>query len=161
MKALASTNMKVSEVQANLLKLQATEAEYLKQREEKAQARISALLERSHEIISRIGKNYSDVKDFSNSLSTFAGFLLEAQSSFELLQESFEEKTKTWDETIKAQEKKTKEVEKALLVESARIETEKKTIEQAKKKIEEDKRKIADDRGTLERAINRLKEGKI
>jgi len=161
LEALTKVNLQVSQLKEELLKLQALESDYLKEREAKVTDRINELLVESAGLIDQITNNYKDVVDFSNALTGYSAVLTQSHTAFLELQAAFEEKVKVFDESVAKQEEKFKETQQGFEVTRATLAAQKRGIENAKQQIENDKLKIESDRGTIERSIIRLKEGKI
>lgn len=161
LKALAETNIKVSEARETLSKLQEEETDYLVKRERKALGRIQKVHDESAELVKQTTENYQEVHEICNSVSQLAGFLVEAYASFTCLRETFDEKAEAWELNAKDQEHALINLKTLAQADRVKIENEKKSVERAKELIEQDRRKLADERGTLERAIARLKANKI
>ena len=160
-KALAETNVKISEAKNALFKLKEDETSYLLIREKKVLKSIQKLHDDSAEIIKETKNNWKEVHELLNEASTLATFIIEAQGNFHKLLENFEEKDKLWQESVKKQEKETEEIKKLIKKDTVQIANDKKTLARERELIAIDKRKLADDQALLERNIRRLKENKI
>lgn len=161
LQALADTNLKISESRALLTTLEEAETKYLVERERMATTRITEVLEASREVVLETKANYDEVQRFHGSVVAFADFLRQAYARFEAVVTLFDEKSRLWTTNIERQEAEIAEIRKLFSVDRAKIANEKKNIEVATKDLENGNRKLEDDRGTLERAIKRLKENNI
>lgn len=161
LQALADTTLRVSAAKASLIKLEETETEYLVSREKKAVDRIQAAFDASKGLVEETNKNYELIADFATSVREGATFLAEAYEKFTAF---CTEKTaffEAWERDIKNQEETVNGLRKLLKVEKVVIESDKRGIETTKRALSEQSRKIEDDRGTLERAVKRLKDNRI
>lgn len=161
LKALSDINLKVSEARNVLTKLEETETEYLVSREKKAIKKIQTTLDSSKELVEQINKNYETISGFAHSVSDGAVFLSKAHGSFTALVEAFAQKQTEWERDIKNQEETIVALKNSLKVDMVWLEGEKKTLDYGNKKLHQDSLKLEDERGTLERAIIRLKQGRI
>lgn len=161
LKSLADTNIKIGEAKEALSKLKSTETEYLKEREEETLRVVAQVLKESAEVIALANKNFTEVQDFHKDVSSFAEYLVEAQKSFSELVAAFEEHSRLRNHEAKTQLAEIAEQKKVLKIASDSIAADRRQLDEARLKMTEDQKKIADDRATLDRAIKRLKEGKI
>lgn len=155
-KALAETNIKISEAKNILYNLNKDESEYIKTREAKVIARISELYQQSKNTLDEINKNYEGVYTIFQMASEATTFLKENQNLFKDLLETFEEKNTQWKKDVSEQEERLVSLKKGLDQEKVNIINEKKSIELVKAAMVQERRKIADDRATLERAFSRI-----
>jgi len=160
-KALAETNMKISEAKNALALIKKEEVSYLEQREKEATERVSRILGESNELVKQTKGNYEDIKQFLNTVSSLALSVVESQETLELLIASFNEKSRLWEAETKKQEEEIEEIKKHMVADKAYIQAEHKNIQKQHEKIRNEQKKLDADRGTLERAIKRLKEGRI
>lgn len=161
MKALADTNMKVSEAKVTLANIKKLESSYLQEREQKVIAMIDSILAQSKDIIDEARGNYKQVVDLFNTVSSFSKFLTEIHDGLLKTMESFSAHTKEWEKSVKLREDEIGDIKKQIRCDQVRIENEKKGIEQTKLSLEKQQRIINDQRGTLERAFTRLKNNRI
>lgn len=161
LEALAATNLKVSEARGTLIKLEETETEYLIGRERRAMERIQEVHDDSSDLLKATQTNYDGVHQILSTVSGFSDYLSKAYDEFKGMLDSFEERNREWEANCKIWEDKVIETKNEIKVEQTKIYNEKKNIERQQTKIEMDRMKIEDDRGTLERAITRLKENRI
>lgn len=161
LKALADTNLKVSEARNSLNKLQEQETEYLVSREKKAMDRIQGAFDTSKDLLEQTNKNYELIEDFAKSVAGGATFLEEATTAFQALVEAKETHYTLWEKDIKNQEETIESLMKGLKIKEKDIESGKSSLEARNKKLQEDIRKFNDEKGTVERKIKRLKEGRI
>lgn len=160
-KELAATNLKISEAKNIIFKLQEDETVYLEEREKKALVRIDKVLEDSRELLDLTKGNYNEVHEFCKTISSFANFLSEAHTKFGGVLESYKERNDEWNIEIDRQNAELEEIRKNITIERSLLANEKKNIEKAREGIEKEMKKMVDERGTLDRAIIRLKEGRI
>lgn len=161
LKALADLNMKVSEARELLSSLQETETEYLVARESTAIERIRKTVSESGDLLAEVRNNYREVENFYKTVSSFSEQMKETHTAFSSLLGDFKMSQVEWDRHIETQEEEISTLRRDIGVEKVRITNEKKNIESARKKLEDECKKIADQRGTLERAIKRLKDNRI
>lgn len=161
LKALSDVNIKISEAQNELFKLQESETEYLVTREKKAMDRIQKVVDDSQELIKEADKNHGQIKELLTGVSQFAEKLIKAQIDFHDLLAEFEEQNVEWEKKIGKQQDDLAEINKQQKVVQVQIENDKKSLEVAKNKLQDDQRKLDSDRGTVERTIKRIKQGKI
>jgi len=160
-KALADTNVKIGEVKGVLENLKKDEVVYLEEREKKAIEVVDKVLTDSKEILGEATKNYQGVKDLLNSASSFADFLKEAYTSFSSLVEKFSEKSAIWEEEVTRQQKEIADIKQQISDDQVRIKNDREALQRKEASLAVEKRKIDDQRATLERTINRLREGRI
>lgn len=161
LKALSDTNLKVSEARTILINLQETETEYLIGREKKAMERIQKVHDDSADLLKGTQENYRAVSEILAIVSGASDSLAEAYKDFKALLADFDERNALWQENCQNWESGVVEARKLMKIEQAKIENGKKSNEIAAAKIAEDRKKLDSDRGTVERAINRLKENRI
>lgn len=161
LKALAETNMKVSETKNILIKLEETETEYLVGREKKAMERIQKVHDDSADLLKETHSNYELTSSLLTSVSASADFLGTAYEQFKGLLTDFEERNEVWEKNCEKWEANAAEVRQKIKVDQVKLENAKKSQEIREKAIENSLIKLADDEGTLKRAIGRLKEGRI
>ena len=161
LKALSDTNLKVSEARGLLLKLQEDETVYLQGREERAVERIDGILKESDSVLGQVSDNYAKTANLSQEVSHVCDQITSLLTTFSECRELFATKCDEFDAFIGQQEDLLVKVKQDLKVQKTLLDNKEKSLEQAKKQIEIDRRKLNDERGTLERALIRLKEGRI
>ena len=161
MRGLADTNIKISDAKNILFKLEETETEYLEEREKKAVKRIQQVLEDSKDVLDMVQKNYYEVTQFNNTVSSFADSVMELYGKLVTCLDKFDEKSDLFEKETLRQSNEFNEIKKQIKIDQVSNENEKSNIEKAKESLAERERKLESDRGTLDRAIKRLKEGKI
>jgi paraquat-inducible protein B len=159
--ALVQANLSVSDAKNKLVKLKEEEGAYLAEREEKALARIQSVLDESSEILMKIDTNYAEIKHIYQTVSSISAFLEESYTGLRGLRLLFDEKTQLWEAEIAKKEKNIEELKENLKVQTTFIENEKIALKNKEKSLKALERKLNDERGTLERAVARLKEGRI
>lgn len=161
MKVLSEITLKISEAKNTLVSLQEQETEYLISREKKAMDRIQAAFDASKVLLEETNKNYESINEFATTVTEGAKFLSAAQEAFSALRTSFETKQALWERDIKNQEETITGLRNLLKIDAVKIENDKKAIVSATKVLEVKTIKMNDERETLDRAIKRLKEGRI
>ncbi len=161
LQALSATNLKVSEARALLSELEETETVYLEAREKKAMARITALLEKSRDVIRETKENYDEVQRFHQTVSSFADFLKEGHARFQSVLTLYSESEAAWNASMEEQETELAQAKQDLSVDRIKLANEGKSIESSKKELESANRRLESDRGALERAIIRFKSKRI
>lgn len=160
-KEIADNNIKISEAKNALFKLQEEETEYLMVREKKAMHRIQKTVEDSAELVEEANKNHGQIKELGNEVSQFVQNLIKISSDYHQLLKEFEDRNVEWECNIGQQQDDIAKIKRHLNIEAVQIQNDKKSLEQAKKQLIDDQKKLASDRGTINRTINRLKEGRI
>lgn len=161
MQTLADTNVKIGEAKGSLEAIKAIEIAYLEAREKKAVSVVQKVLEDSKALLSEAATNYLKVKELSATASSFARFLIEAHDSFKQLVVKFEEKGILWEEQVKRQEDEFVKLRNDIKRDRILLDNDQAALDTRRKQMDVEKRKLDDDRQTLDRAIKRLKEGKI
>lgn len=161
MQALADISVKISEAKNLLFELQEQETEYLKNREKKAGDRIQQIVDESREMVKEADNNHSKIKVLSSGLSGFVGNLVKAQEDLHSLFEDFEERNVEWEKDIGRQQDDIAEIRKQQKIREVELINTEKSLSLARKKLGDDQKKLNSDRGTLERAIQRLREKRI
>lgn len=139
LKALADTNMKVSEVKATLIKIEETKQEYFKIREEETIKRINKIISESSKILKEAQLNYYETTQFHHTTASYADALATAHSILLQNVSDFDKRQVLWEKSMKEQEDILNEIKKGIVIENVRILNDKKGIERAQKKIEQDK----------------------
>lgn len=155
-KALAETNMQISEAKNVLYNLKKEETEYILSREKKVIERINELYQESKSVIDDIKNNYEGTKIILQLAHDATKFLKENQIKFQDFTTSFDKRCEAWEKEVREQEERFISIKKGLEQDKVQIANDKKTIESTRLIMAEERRKIEDDRATLERAFNRL-----
>lgn len=161
LKALALTNIKIGEAKGTLLKLQEQETSYLEEREKKALSRIQKVYDDSKELLVEAQANYSKIKELLGTVTSFSDFLTKAYDSFMEMLKDFREKNDLWDHQVSTIEEGFSKIRQEIDSDKVRIKNDQEALDRAKRNLAVEQRKIVSDRGELERAIIRLKEGRI
>lgn len=160
LKALADTNLKISEAKGFLIKLQEIETDYLVEREKKAVARIQNVLIESRELFHEVSTNYKEVNDLCRSASEFATFLGEAFRDFNSLVKDFDMRQDLWEAEVRAREAEFAEIKKLINVDRVLLKNDQDSVKRDKELLDIAKKKLSDDQGEVRRAIKRLKENR-
>lgn len=160
-KALADTNMKISEAQDTLFKLKASEEAYIEEREKKTLAGIQKLIDDSSALVDEARENYTKVQAFSGEVSNFVNSLFILSEQFTKLIDSFDKRNAEWEVNVARKDKEIADARKNIEIDKAKIETDRKRIKEQGAQILEQRIKLEDERGTIERMIIRFKEGRI
>jgi len=160
-RALAETNMKIGEAKSTLLKLQEQETSYLEEREKKVLARIEKILDDSKDVLAEAQANYSKVRELFGTVSSVSSFLTKAYEAFVGMLTDFREKNDLWDNKVSSIEESFAKIRQEINSDKIRIKNDQEALERAKRGLALEQRKIVSDRGELDRAITRLKEGRI
>lgn len=161
LKALSDVNIKISEAHNLLQKLQEQETEYLVIRETKALDRIQKTIDDSASLIKIADENYGQIKTFTRSIGSFIDHLTKLTDEYNQLIAEFEARNTKWEQGIGKQQDEIDWQIRHLKVQQVTIENDRKSLELERSKLVEAQKKLHSDRGTLDRAIKRLKEGKI
>ncbi len=161
MRALADTNMEIGVAKNTLIKLQEQETSYLEEREKKVMIRIQKILDDSKDLLAEAQSNYSQIRELHGTVSSFTEFLKEAYQAFLGLLKDFRERNDAWDNKVSEIETGFENLKRQINTDKVRIKNDTETLERAKAQMLIERRKIDDDRGELDRAIKRLKQGKV
>lgn len=161
LRALSAVTMKISEAKNSLVKLQETETEYFVSREKKALDRIQKVLDDSHSLIEQANQNYDSIEEFVKLVTAGADLLAEALEKFEALSVRRDEYYVLRNKDLDHREETIASLMKGIRIKEEGIAAGKKQVEMGNKKLREGNKKLQDDRDTLDRAIARLKDGRI
>lgn len=161
LKALSDTNMKIGEARATLIKLEEQETSYLEEREKKVLARIQKVLDDSKELLAEAQANYTQIRELRNTVSSVTDFLSKAYEAFMGMLKDFREKNDLWDNKVSEIEEGFAKIRQEINNDKVRIKNDREALERWEKSLDLQRKKIDSDRGELDRAINRLKEGRI
>lgn len=161
LEVLAKTNMEISTAKTALQALKDSKTEYIKEREVETLKMVARVLEESAGVFKEVQKNFADTQQFQNTVSGFAVYLVQAQKEFSELVAVFEEYSALRNKEAETQLKEAQEFRKTVQLAHEKNEADRGEIEQGKKNLAKEVKKVADMRGTLERGIKRLKEGRI
>lgn len=160
-KALADTNMKISEAKGILFKLQETETVYLEVREKKVMERIEKVVNESQDLVNEAKENYQEIVEFGRSASDFSKSLVSLHDLYKKVLTDFEERNVLWEKQIGEDQDTLIELRNGMKVERTQINNDLKSLEKAKAVHTEEDRRIRDRWEEIDRTIKRLKEGKI
>ncbi len=155
-KALADTNLKISEAKNLLFKLKEEESDYLIERENKAIIKIQETLDSSRDLIKETKGNYQEVQDLVHSASQFAGELIAFYKKLQDIKENFDKKSEIWEENVKKQNEEMSEIRKSIDVDKLIIENDKKSIEDAKIHIKSEYKRIESRNSQIKSALEVL-----
>lgn len=155
-KALADTNIHISEAKNILFNLKKEETEYILSREKKVIERIDELYQESKSVIDDIQNNYEGAKIILQLVTQNTDFLKESQEKFQEVLISFTKRYDQWEKETSEQEKRFVSLKKGLEQDRVQIENDKAGIERTRLIMAQERRKIEDDRATLERAFTRI-----
>lgn len=161
LQALSGVNIKISEAFNKLRDLEQKETEYLVEREKKAVDRIQKTIELSKGLLHEADKNYGQIKEIENVLTKSVNDIEKLSTDYAQLLEDFAIRNNQWEKQITEQQNDIAAKTRDLQIIRIELENDRKNIELAQKRLEEGQTKLASDRGTLERTINRLKQGKL
>lgn len=155
-KALADTNIKISEAKNVLFKLQETETEYLVAREEKAIQRIQKGVEDSRNLLEEVKNNHNAVQEFYRTVCGVSDFLEKAQTDFFSLLENFNRKSELWEKEYQKQCDEVAQVKRNNEVEKVKIHNDTISNQKTLKKITEEKSKIESRQAQIKSALEVL-----
>lgn len=161
MKALADTNIKISEARDSLAKIKALESSYLSDREKKAIEVVEKVIQDSENLLKEAKGNYVEVMSLYNTVSEFSSFLADSYKQFNEMLVEFEKKNMLWTSSLKAKEDELSQITETVRLDKIRIKNDRESLNRKEEDLRSDRRKISDDRAMIERTIIRLKEGKI
>lgn len=160
-RALAETNIQVSQAKTLLFKMKEEEKQYIAEREAVALNSIQKIFDESSEVIKSVRSNYQEVNDILKESRELTKFLTEIHNNFIKLLEEFEKAKLVWNDQVSNVENEFNSIKKEIKIDQITIINDKKSIEKQKVLLIEEQRKINDQRGTLERAVERLKKGRL
>jgi len=160
-KALADTNVKISEARDSLAKIKALESSYLSDREKKALEVIEKVIKDSENLLKEAKGNYEQVISLYKTVSEFSSFLADSYKQFKEMLVEFEKKNTLWTASLNAREEELSQIKETVRLDKIRIQNDRESLNRKEEDLRSDRRKIEDDRATIERTIIRIKEGKI
>lgn len=161
MKALADTNIKVSEAKEALMKLKSLETTYLSGREKETKELVDKVVKDSEALLREAKGNYEEVKQLYNTVSEFVTFLTETYEKLEGFLEKVSEHDRVYRTDLKAKGESINQLLQEIRNDKIRIKNDQESLNRKSILLRDAQRKLDLDRATLDRAINRLKEGKI
>jgi uncharacterized protein YukE len=161
LKELADVNVKISEARNELLEIESSKNDYIKLREDETIQRVNKVLKSSEKVIKMAHSNYEEVRTFVNTVSGYKAAVDEGYSTLKDIIKDFNEYQDEWEKQNEDQIHSLSDLEKKVKKDRELLGRERKDVEKFKKSVELERRKVADDRGTLNRAIKRLKSKKI
>jgi len=161
LRSLSDTNMAISHARESLQTLEKNETEYLLEREKKVVLRVENAFKDSSALIEQTVKNYEMVKDFAGVVIQSSEQIQKAIGSIKEHSKLHDERTAAWEARCTQQEEDVANEKKVIQSQVILLNSEKEGIEAAKRLLVAHERKLTDERGTLERAIKRLREGRI
>jgi len=161
LKALADTNMKVSEAQNALFKIQQEETTYVVAREARAVKAVQRVLEESRDLVAETKQNYQDVEDLAVTTGSFADKVMQMADDLERVAENFDNYSIQWEREADERLAEMKEIRKGLDTRAHLLDNEKKALDARTLGLNEREKKIRDREGVLERKITRLNEKKL
>lgn len=141
-KALADTNLKISEAKNLLFKLQEDETEYLINREKKALDKISKVFVESKDLLDKTHQNYEEIHQFCKTVSEYADFLAENHSKFQDMLATFHKRNELWEENVKKINQELADQRHAIKQDTEAITEREKRISEAKENIKKEKELI-------------------
>lgn len=154
LKALAETNIQVSQAKESLFSLQNTETAYIKEREERAIEKIREAVSQSQELLSEVSQNYGKVKELSDCTSELAISLVEIHEIFQKLLLDFTEKNDAWEKNLNIQLQEISDLRQDIRSDQIRIENDKKGVNRAKKLISDEKLVIESRQAQMKTALD-------
>lgn len=150
LKALADTNLKVSEARNVLFKLQEDEMEYLEIREKKALIKIQKALSDSQELIDETHKNYEKVTDFCQIISNYFDFLDKTHEKVQKMIDSFNERNEIWDKSFTKQQEDIAYQKRLISQDSKMLDTKEKQLNEMKVRLKKQQEHLESRQATLE-----------
>lgn len=157
LKALAEMQVRLSEGQAEMKRLEEEKEEYLKMREEEGNERVAKVLAESRDALEQTTKNHDELSHYGDELKAFADSLKSCSDKVVTLCQDF----RTWmkGETEKIDEKRAEVSEqvKKMKVLEVEIAEDRKQLVRESARVAEEMRLLEDRRGLLERGFAELK----
>lgn len=161
MKELATISENIAKGEAVLKELKETTDAYVLEREENVKARIAEILKESYESLQKISENRDALQRYASELGSFASGLMELLKEYRALKVTLDEKAELDGKSLKEALEKIASARQQLEIQRGTIQADADANSRERAWIAEEKRKLADERATLDRAIIRLKEGRI
>ncbi len=158
---LAALGVKVAGAGALLIKLKSETEEYLKEREAMADDRVKAVLEAAKGLLKEAEGYQATFKSYGQGTEEIRAKVAEMLTSLSALREDTDVFIELFDQHVSERTRELKEGEERLRIAQDAVKKDEEYIAVQKELITRDHAKIADGRATLERAIQRLKKGKI
>lgn len=156
LKALADTNLKISEAKTLLRDLQESETEYLNEREKKALERIQKVLDESTKLVAKTRNNHEEIHKFCTEVSSYAGFLKEIHVKFQAMLADFKERDVQWNLQCTRQHEELALIRKGIEHDQKDIETGRDEIKQGNEKAEQEKALIESRQEQIKSALEVL-----
>ncbi len=160
-KELAALGTQVAQTHAALQQLKKDTEGYLQEREAMVAERVKFALESAQSLLTETGKYHETFKVFLNSTGDIRENLVGMVASLSALRAETETYKETFDRYVKEKTAELNEREFHIKTQRATLDSEIKYCATQKDIIRIEKAKIDDERGTLKRALERLKQGKI
>lgn len=160
-KALADTNMKVSEAKASLALIKADEGKYLAGREKKALELVERVLEESSLLLREARGNYEQVKDLHKGAGAFAEELSAAQRGLSEAVKGLETAGAEFELRAEILRKEVEAARQEVKTDQVRLKNDRESLQRERDALSRESRIVADERQAIDRAISRLKQGKI
>lgn len=159
-RALADTNVKVSEARVSLFKIMEQEASYIAEREKKALEAVDKALADSASTIAEAKENYARVMVLVSTVSEFADFLKKSQELFSSTVSDFEEHVILWESEAEERRKSLESFAQAIKDDKVRIKNDSESLDRGFVELAQGKKLLLDRQGVLDRSITRLKENR-
>lgn len=157
MEELASTQMLISGMKAEMMSLDSKKEEFFVYRENEVLARIHKLLNNSRTLLDEVKTNYEEVHNFYLLLKEFSDFLTGTNTGLTRLMDDFIQKSTEHNAILNKREMEIEELRKDLEYDQAGLKRDKNFIEKEKKKIAEAKRHIESQQASLKTSYEQSK----
>lgn len=160
MKALAETNMRLSEAKSDLFSLRSEESRYLEERRSAEKKAVSDALDESRGMLAEIQEIRESARDLARESLILSDKARESVAEFNRMRSELIESERVRGEEIIRMLSEVREERNSLANESAMIDARRKEIQSMEKGISDERRRIDSERGALERAVKRIKDKK-
>lgn len=157
LKALADTNVKISEAKALLENLKSQETTYLEEREKQTMEVIEKCFAQSEDLVQKIKHNYEDIQHLFNTATSHTHFLSENYKKFNDLLDEFNKKSQIWEKRVAEEEEKIADMRKQIEIDSVKISEERKVMDSIGKQLAKEKTLIESRQAQLKAALSLIK----
>lgn len=161
LRALSDVTLKISEARNTLTSLEQNKEKFLEARAFDEVARLTQVLAESQQLIDSINANYGEITELATIVRETAASLVSIHDAFFGYVQTFEKYQQERSEQLGRQRDDIHAAAQAVKVDRAKLKNEQISIEGVKRSLEDRERKLKIDREALDRAVKRLKEGKI
>jgi len=160
LKALADTNILVSDAHTALADIKGLEASYLVEREGKAAAAVDRILDESEETLRQARENYAAVATLASDTRAVSGRVTDLLGAVKGVMERFREKAAIWEKNVEDRERRLEEAKTSFAVQKKVLDNERKSLDERALELTDAERRLAADRDYVDKLTSKVKEVK-